>query len=297
MNRFQSIVVPTDFSAHSEAAAARAVGLARVDGASIHLVHAVSFLALASPYDVCVPSTVLESVQRAAREDLEEVRRGIEANGIAEVTAEAPETMQPVQAIASAVEAHGADLVVMGTHGRRGIKHTLLGSVAERTIRTLGRPVLAVKESPSDAERPIQRILLATDFSGNSRVAGELAGALAARLGASVDILHVIEATPYYAAYIKHIADQIEASAAQGLEALEQAIAGGPAATETHLRRGLPSEVISETARSQRSDLIVIGTRGNTGLEHVLLGSVAERTLRAAPCSVLAVPERRERSD
>jgi nucleotide-binding universal stress UspA family protein len=57
----------------------------------------------------------------------------------------------------------------------------------------------------------------------------------------------------------------------------------------THLRRGRPSLVIAEAAKELRSQLIVMGTRGSNGLEHALLGSVAERTLRRAPCSVLAV--------
>jgi nucleotide-binding universal stress UspA family protein len=216
----------------------------------------VRFPLIATAYEVSVPTAVWEGVRKAAQENLEKARNAIEGKGVP-VTAEVCEApTDAVQAIASAVEAHEADVVVMGTHGHRGIKHAFLGSA---------------------------------HFSCHSDRATKLTCSLAKRLGASVDLLHVIDDAPYYAASIQLIAEQIHASAARQIERVEREITEMKIPTEPHLLQGSPSEVIADLARTLGSDLIVMGTRGNSGLKHLLLGSVAERTLRMAPCSVLAV--------
>jgi nucleotide-binding universal stress UspA family protein len=168
MEAIRSIVVPSDFSALSEAAAARAVTIARLDGAAIHLVHAVSLPMIVTPYDVTIPASVWDEIRSAAREKLEQCRKQVESMGVQTVTAEFSESTDTTRAIAEAVDAHRADLVVMGTHGHRGLERAFLGSVAERTLRTVERPILAVKVDPARAAEPIRRILLAVDFSADS---------------------------------------------------------------------------------------------------------------------------------
>jgi nucleotide-binding universal stress UspA family protein len=293
MHRIRSIVVPIDFSPLSEAATARAITLAGHDGASIHLVHAVGLPLVAAPYGVTVPASVWEDVQKAARDQLEEVRKRVEARGISVVTAEIPDTNDPVHAIETAAVGRNADLIVMGTHGHGGLKHAFLGSTAERTLRTVDRPVLAVKEDVEAAGQPIARILLAVDFSVHSDRAAEVAGALAKRLGASVDVVHAFDVPPDYMPYTSEagvkLDEKIQTSAAERLAAIGEQLTASQIPLMTHLRRGRPSLVIAEAAKELRSQLIVMGTRGSNGLEHALLGSVAERTLRRAPCSVLAV--------
>ena len=147
MDRLRSIVVPTDFSAPSLAAAARAATLARLDGASVHLVHAVNFPLVATAYEISVPAAVWEGVHKAAQEKLEEAKKAVEARGVVTVTTEVANSRDPVQAIEDAAEAHRADLIVMGTHGNSGLKHAFLGSVAERTLRIAPCPVVTVKDA------------------------------------------------------------------------------------------------------------------------------------------------------
>jgi len=293
MERIRSIIVATDFSAQSQAATARAVSLACLDGASIHLVHAVRFPLVVSPYEVSVPSAVWEGVRLAAQEKLEEAREAIEGKGVSTVTADIPESGDPVHVIAAAVEAHEADLVVMGTHGHSGLKHAFLGSVAERTLRTLDLPVLAVKEDTAKAEEPITRILLAVDFSVHSDRAVEVAADLGSRLKANVDVIHAFDLPrdyiPYASAFGVSLEQKIEAYADERLDGVRQRLEECGVPVKLHARRGLPSVVISEVALEVGCQLIIMGTRGNSGLSHVLLGSVAERTLRMAPCSVLTV--------
>jgi nucleotide-binding universal stress UspA family protein len=256
-------------------------------------VHALGFPLIATPFEVSIPPTVWESVRQAAREQLEKARKAVEANGVKTVTADLDDSTDAVRSIVAAARKHAADLVVMGTHGYRGLQHAFLGSVAERALRTLDPPVLAVKESPEAAATPIKKILLAVDFSPHSERAAEAAAALAARLNASVDVVHAFELphefNPYLSELGVELEQKIEADRSRELERIRKQLAAAKVRVAAHLRRGRADAVIAEAAREMGTQLIVMGTRGNTGLSHVLLGSVAERTLRAAECSVLCV--------
>jgi nucleotide-binding universal stress UspA family protein len=290
MGRFRSIIVPTDFSTASQAVTDHAAKLASLDGASVHLVHAVSFPLIATAYEISVPAPMWEGVRQAARENLEEIQKTIEGKGVQTVTAELSNSRDPVAAIEDATEAHAGDLIVMGTHGHSGLKHAFLGSIAERTIRNADCPVLAVK---GDAVTPIARILLAVDFSIHSNRAVDLAAGLAKRLAASVDVVHAFglpaDYTPYASHFGTDLEQKIQTCASDRLDSIRDRLERDEVPVTLHFRRGLPSLVIAEVAEETRCQLIVMGTRGNSGLSHVLLGSVAERTLRAAPCSVLVV--------
>jgi nucleotide-binding universal stress UspA family protein len=293
MDPIRSIIVPSDFSPLSEAAAARAAMLASVDGASVHVVHAVGMPLFVNPYEYAVPAALWEDLRKAAQERLELTRKALEAKGVANVTALALDSIDPVAAIAHAMRTYQGDLVVMGTHGRRGLQHAFLGSVTEHALRTLDVPILAVKEDAEAAAKPIAKIVLAVDFSPHSDRAVELAGSLAARLSASVQVIHAldlpIDFDPYLSTAGVELERGLEAHASQGLEEIRKRLEQHPIRVETSWRRGHPDVVVADAARQSGGQLIVMGTRGRTGLSHVLLGSVAERTIRTAPCSVLCV--------
>ncbi|HXK25750.1 MAG TPA: universal stress protein [Myxococcota bacterium] len=295
MDRIRSIVVPTDFSALAEAAAVRAANLARLEGAQVHLVHAVAVPLVADPYGSSLPThlgELWEALRQAAQEQLEQTRKTIEAKGVA-VTTQVSDSLDPVGSIAEAVRLHSADLIVMGTHGRRGLQRAFLGSVTERALSTLDRPILAVKEESAVAAKPISKIVLAVDFSPHSDRAVEAAASLAARLSASVDVVHAFDLpadyNPYLSAAGTEVERKIESNILGRLEAIREQLGQRDIRVHTHFRRGHPDTVITDLATQIGCQLIVMGTRGLTGLEHVLLGSVAERTLRMAPCSVLCV--------
>jgi len=293
MDSIRSIVVPTDFSPLARAAIARAALLARLDGARIHLVHAVGIPMIVSPYETSLPSAVWEGIHGAAREKLEEERKEAERLSGGTVTAAVADSYDAVAAIADAVAEQRADLVAMGTHGHAGLKRAFLGSVAERTLRSLGGRVLAVKEESEAASQPIRKILVAVDFSDPSERATEIAAHLAKRLGASVDLLHVFDFPGDYNPYLSGLSAEIEqrvtTGATERLDALRNRLEAAGVRVAVELRRGDAPTVIAQTARENGCQLIAMGTRGLRGLDHVLLGSVAERTLRASPCSVLAV--------
>lgn len=144
MSRFRRILVPLDFSKHSDAALELAIELARELGAEIHLLHAYELpAAVTMAYGIAIPQAVWDGVQEAARKRLADGLARLEQAGVPGESHLA--TGPAADAIVSAAQAQRADLIVMGTRGLTGLKHVVLGSVAERTLRTAPCPVLTIK--------------------------------------------------------------------------------------------------------------------------------------------------------
>jgi nucleotide-binding universal stress UspA family protein len=145
---------------------------------------------------------------------------------------------------------------------------------------------------------PFHRILVAVDFSSHSARALEIATDLAHRFDSAVTILHVYEPNIYAGpgSYMVPTSTYDRARPAV-LATLEQQLernsedlhTAGVRDVETALLQGTPYDQIVEYARDNDHDLIVLGTHGRTGIRRALLGSVAERVVRKAPCAVLTV--------
>jgi nucleotide-binding universal stress UspA family protein len=140
----------------------------------------------------------------------------------------------------------------------------------------------------------IRTLLVPTDFSEHADRAVEYAGELARELGAKVEILHayqapLVELTPYHLALPVSVLEGVRDIAREKLEALCEKLAADGVEANGRLSEGIPAEAIVNAAADLKADMIVMGTRGNTGLKHVLLGSVAERTVRRATCPVLTL--------
>jgi len=143
--KIRHILVPVDFSPHSNRAVETAVEFARTFGAEVHLLHAYSLpVGVVAPYDYQIPANVLSEMREAASKRIDQAAKEVEAKGVA-AHGLITEGL-PTQAIEDAAERIGADLIVMGTRGLTGLKHVVLGSVAERTIRHASCPVLTVHE-------------------------------------------------------------------------------------------------------------------------------------------------------
>jgi len=142
-----------------------------------------------------------------------------------------------------------------------------------------------------------QRIVVPTDFSDCAEAAWGLAREIAAMSKGEIVLMHVLTEVPRYGEglFIVESAQRIMDSARTWAEAaLEERItkarAEGIRARST-LRTGMPHDEIVGLARDERADLIVIGTHGRGGMSRVMLGSVADRVVRLAPCPVLTVRE------
>lgn len=140
----------------------------------------------------------------------------------------------------------------------------------------------------------IKTVLVATDFSENAHQAVDAAIQVAKTFGARIDLVHAFQTpvpivSPYEVVVPDGFLEQARGAAAENLKAVAEKIASEGIEVKTHLTEVPAAPAIARLAEELGADLVVMGTRGNTGLKHVLLGSVAERTIRLAPCNVLTV--------
>ncbi len=140
----EKILVPVDFSDHSARALEYAVDLAKEFGSSVHLLHCYQInVGGLSPYGIVIPESLDRDVREAASRQLDEWAERVRTAGIEVEVTVTP--IFPSEAIANLAERIHVDLIVMGTRGLSGVKHVLLGSVAERTLRHAPCSVLTVK--------------------------------------------------------------------------------------------------------------------------------------------------------
>lgn len=153
MRQKQTFVVPYDFSAHARAALFAATDLARRCDAGLHLVHVIQLPAYAAyGYAGSVNPTLagLVEIREAAVRSLRDVADGVDDDSLGQVEVHVIEGARVSDAIVESVEKLDADLIAMGTHGRTGLAHVFLGSVAERTLRSAPCPVLTVQGGSED---------------------------------------------------------------------------------------------------------------------------------------------------
>lgn len=140
----------------------------------------------------------------------------------------------------------------------------------------------------------VRRILVPVDFSEHAQRVIEWATHLAEEHGSKVILLHAyhlpVEFQQLEGAYLpQDFWANVKSEAQQSLSTYAEQITRAGVEVETVVREGYPATVIEEEAERQQADLIVIGTRGLSGLKHLLLGSIAERVVQKAPCPVLTV--------
>jgi nucleotide-binding universal stress UspA family protein len=272
------ILVATDFSEHAERALAWAGALAKRFDADLELVTSVFVVPLgAGPHAYGIPPDYLRNVREQADRHLDEIAARFSRDGVRVQCTVLHE--DPSSGVCARAAETKADLVAIGTRGRGALSHVLLGSVAERTARLAKCPVLAL-HAGSPAPRPLRKLLVPMDYSPAALAALELARTLL-EPGGELVLLHAI--APVLAAGAPELPledPRAEERARAEFEKLRGSLAGANA----HLvvRYGIADVAVIEAATGVAADAIVMGTRGRTGIAHVLLGSVAERVLRRA---------------
>lgn len=289
MLRIQKILFTTDFTPCAESAFAHAVHLADRFGAEMHVLNVVR------PDD--------EDQENPMRHYLLQEEDAVTQSDAYQHEAEESELrmihaqvrmVSPAMGILSYADQHDVDIIVMGTHGRRGLDRLLIGSVAEEVARLATCPVLTIHgvdaEAPIDA---IRRILVPIDFSEHAKLTLTYAKELALTYGAGLDLVHVIQEAVLPTAYgVEPISVAVPEVLARSREALEELVEVVPGATvpaAVHVFIGNPTRDLVAFAEEQQSDLIVIATHGLTGIKRLLLGSVTEKVVRTAPCPVFTV--------
>jgi nucleotide-binding universal stress UspA family protein len=153
MSRIKRLLVPTDFSPASAIAFNYALDMAAREHASIHLLHVLDDATYAAAYPdglyVELPG-LRERLTEEARARLDDAAKACEAAGVIATTQVL--VGRPAACVTQEANTRGSDLIVMGTHGRSGIAHLMLGSVAERVLRTAQCPVLTVRDTSRAAD-------------------------------------------------------------------------------------------------------------------------------------------------
>jgi len=189
-----------------------------------------------------------------------------------------------------------ADLVVVGSHGRGELGSLVLGSVSAEVVDRAPCPILVAQG------HTIERVILAEDGSTNARRALDVVAGWRIFHDATVRVVSVAHVDPYFHSGIAPSEQVVArrtlvASRAATRHEHEhlatrsvQLLARAGLRSEAEVRLGIPAAEIVSAAREWPADVVVIGSRGRTGIERLLLGSVARGVLQSAPCSVLVVP-------
>jgi nucleotide-binding universal stress UspA family protein len=293
MPEINRILCPIDFSEFSARAYRHALSLAQHYRAKLFVQHivelyqypSVGFVTSAGLYE-----EFCQALLHNAKEKLQEFVKNHAGNDIH------PERIVELgiasDSILAFAEAQKTDLIVMGTHGRRGFDRLMLGSVTERVMRKASCPVLAVRKPPHDIISSgqqqdlvhLSRILFCTDFSENSQRALDYAISLTREYKAELILLYVLEDISVSA----NIEEAI-ATATKQLDRLIPLEGRKTGRIKTLVRIGKPYQQIIQLALEAQTDIVVMAVSGRSALDLAVFGSTTHRVLQLGPCPALVI--------
>lgn len=288
MLKIETILCPVDFSEFSARAYDYAHSLARHYDSKLIVLYVVRSITIDPAF---LSSTIIDTAytQQAAAAKAQLAKMVAKQAGDVGEAELIVKMGFAIDSILSLAKQRNVDLIVMGTHGRRGLDRMITGSTTEAILRKSQSPVLAVHEptrnfaKPESAGTPIQlrKILCCVDFSEHSPRALEYAFSLGQQYGAEITLLHVLEeakATP-----------EQQTRAKESIEQLVPDEVRNWASVVPVVRSGEPYEQINEHAVEAETDLIIMGVRGRNVLDLAVFGSTTHRVIQLGPCPVLVV--------
>ena len=286
---YDSILLPVDGSEHTAKIVQHAAELAQWTEAKIQVV----FVADTTRDSLTVvDGDVVDALEREGKPIVSDVASELDSLGVEHGT----DIVQgsPAPTIVDYAERYDYDLIVLPTHGRTGISRYLLGSVTEKVVRLFDVPVLTARmQSDEQLTFPYENILVATDGSPASNAAAKHGLALAAALDATVHVLSVVDDTslgPDVRSVLS--TEELERPAVEAVEDVDaEADAYELPDVRTNVEHGSPAAVIKEYIETSDIHAVVMGSSGRRGVDRILLGSVAEKTVRSAPVPVITVHE------
>lgn len=295
MLHLQNILVPIDFSECAENALHLALDLAVRAGAELHLVHVWPEASLSEIVAINEGEAARDVAFQLNEATVEPLRRlDPEVRGKIDIVHELLKNGHPAEAILAYARDHEIDLIVMGTHGRRGLRRWILGSVTEEVLHEAPCPVLAVR--PDEDPAPISHILVPVDFSEASGKALAQAKNLASLYDAALTLLFVAE--EYYVPTFSDTGlpvftlfqfdPEITAQATEALRRMDEETLGPEVPTTYLVRSGQAHRTIVSVANETQAGLVMMATQG-LGQMHGIIGSVTDRVVRTAPCPVWTV--------
>ena len=294
---FDTLLIPTDGSDSAEAAARRGFDLAAQCNASVHLLSvADSSIAAGAGYSGDSPS-IRTRLRELSSDRATALRDSAAEQGI-DATAAIREGIPAKEIITYATD-HDIDAIVIGTSGRGNVGRAVVGSVADKVLRTASVPVVTINRKATTAES-IDSILIPTDGSEIAAEAARVGFDFAEELAATVHLLSVIETDrPTWLSALTDRDDTTDRTLDDGtsdaLDALAVEAQKRGFDVETAVTDGTPAEEITDYVESEAIDLIAMGTTGRGGFDRLLLGSVTDEVVRTASVPVLTT--RAERSE
>jgi len=307
MVKIERVLVPVDFSVHSREAVKAAMEIKRNFEAKLIFHHVFDITELLGlGWTVYGESLEGEAVTRMEDDSKKELDRFINEM---EIPTDEVDLLvsrgKPFVEIVRVARDEKVDMVVMGTHGRKGIELLLLGSNAEKVVRKAPCSVMTIRHREDHPPRPFpaNTILVPTDFSLTSERAMSMAINIAAACSGKIILMHVfsdfkigeaVNWTSYVSTPISEaeIGDEIVKRAYEELDTFVGKFPVGDVKVETRVVEDRPYEGIVSMAQEENANLIVMGTHGRTGISHLLMGSTAEKVVRTALCPVLTVKPR-----
>jgi nucleotide-binding universal stress UspA family protein len=286
MMNIRKIVCPVDFFPASTQAARYAVAMAKRYDAKLILLHVIEPDG-ASVYGLSADNVWTGIIRKKAAERLEEVAKLARTQNVSvEVLLRAGLADMVIH---SAIGESHADLVVMGTHGRRGLKRFLMGSTTERLLRILRVPVLTIRASRIQAAKPVIRhVLLATDLAEGTTEAADYAVSLAVEHSARLTLLHVLNDVEADVSGVYR--DPLIRGIERELEELVPVEARSGCRLTAKVLVGRASRRILPIIKRAKADLVIINIHKKTLLDRLTIGRTAEKIVSESPVPVLAVP-------
>jgi len=300
MTAFKRILCPVDFSEFSRHALDEAIAIAHLYDGCVTALHVFPIAISADPFGGLPefqPFTLTDRHRAHILRQLSDfaVSEGAEARRITVALREGTDIHAE---ILEAADRMNPDLIVMGTHGRSGFQHVMLGSVAEKVLHKARYPVLTVPRRAPDAVPrgpvPFARILCAIDFSECSLAALRHAISLAADTGARVDVLSVVQLIPMYETmsgvplYYPGLLSDLKADIWKRLNSVV-AEAAPEIPVERIVTVGSPHREIVRVASERNAELVLLGAYSHGPIDHMFFGSTTNHVVHQARCPVLTV--------
>lgn len=267
--RMEKLLVATDGSKFSKSAIREAISLAKTCSSKLI---AVSVVTTNVEFEDLVPQVVAKA-EREVREHLESIKNKALKEGVdCEIVIHRSE--EPFRDIVNDAAKNKVDMIIIGTHGRTGLKRLMMGSV---TAKVIGHAPCKVLVVPKDARLTLDKILIATDGSIFSEMASREAISIAKRTNSGLIALSIAKKDENLPVAKESIDMVREVAEREGIK------------VEALTLKGEPYEVIVKTAKQKNAGLIVVGSHGRTGVERLLMGSVTERVIGHSGTAVLVV--------
>jgi nucleotide-binding universal stress UspA family protein len=282
---YEKILVPLDGSALAERVVAAAMYTAEAMGGSVTL---LTVVANKPGEEADLMMQAVQTGQYEADLYLRSLQKHLLPSVVPIETAVI--TGKPDKSIIEYAQEHDIDLIIMSTHGRSGITRWSFGRTAEKVLRRAPCPTIILRSDKEVEPGTFKRILLPLDGSILAERVLLSALEMVKRMGVSLTLIQVVEESTFYG--FGHSEDYIdsEVEAAKAyLAEVRDRVHLLDVKVHTHVAIGSAADVIVDYAEAQDIDLILLSSRGNSGFDRWMFGSVAEKVMKGAPCAILVV--------